>query len=298
MTEAEGPKRVVASGHEVVSVIIPSWRGNVDRVLRSLEAQTFRDYALYVIRHVSPASRARNVGVAASEGEFVLFIDDDAYLGHERVLERLVAVLRADATVGIAGPSKLIPPGATALQRRVATEVPRWIYPVVLTETESNPPLEGYGFTGITTTCAIMRRTTFDTVGGFDERLPTGPEDTDFFYRLRRRGFRFVIPASCWVYHDPPGTFRALLRKSFHYGIGHALETRKAPERRMAVIPLQTWYGKLFVICSPLLFPPSLFLSLYLDPVRQWKVGFRPLKAVSTFATLYGYTWGWFHGAA
>jgi len=284
-------------GREVISIVIPSWSGDVDRVRRSIEEQTFGDYTIYVVRHVSPAARARNIGVAASKGEFILFIDDDAYLGHSRVLETLVAMLRKDPTIGIAGPSKLIPPGATRMQRRIADEVPRWVYPVVQRDTESNPPLDGYGFTGMTTTCCILRRTTFESVHGFDEDLPTGPEDTEFFYRLRRDGLRFVIPASCWVYHDPPRTSRALLRKSFHYGIGHALEARKAPERRMAVIPLQPWYGKALVLAYLLLFPVSILLSVYLEPVRHVKVGFRPLKALSTLATLLGYVWGWYRDA-
>lgn len=284
---AEGP-----SG--VVSVIIPSWSGKVERVVASLEEQTFREYTLTVVRGVSPAARARNVGVANTRGELILFIDDDAYFGHERVLETLVRTLEADRSIGVVGSSKLIPPDASPLQQRIAAEVPRWVYPVVGEDTESNPPLDSYGYTGITTTCCMLRRAVFEEAGGFDERLGTGPEDTEFFYRLRRAGYRFVIPRDCWVYHSPPGRIKALLRKSFGYGMGHAQEALKAPERRMKVVPLDRWYGKIFVLLSPLFFLPSLFISLYFDPKRHVRIGFRPLKALSTYATLYGYTWGWF----
>lgn len=285
------------AGRATVSVIIPSWSGNVERACKSLDEQSFRDYTLHVVRRVSPAARARNLGVARTQGELILFIDDDAYFGHERVLETLVAALTDDGTIGVVGPSKLLPPDVTRLQRRIAAEVPRWVYPMVDEDTESNPPLDRYGFTGITTTCCLLRRAVFEEIGGFDEELPTGPEDTEFFYRLRRVGYRFVIPRHCWVCHDPPRRVWALLRKSFHYGVGHAWEARKAPERRMAVVPLDRWYGKLFVGLSPLFFVPSLFVSLYFDPERDIRLGFRPLKALSTFATLYGYTWGWFRRA-
>lgn len=257
----------------------------------------FSGYDLHIVTGVAPAARARNQGAAASSGDLIAFIDDDAFLGHPRVLAQLVACLDADPTIGVVGSSKLLPPDATPLQRRIAAEVPRWTYPIMERDTESNPPLDQYGFTGITTTCCVLRRCVFKQLGGYDERFATG-EDTEFFYRVRQAGYRFVIPAHCWVYHDPPKRVSALLRKSFRYGVGHAHEARQAPARQMNLIPLDRWYGKLFVLLSPLLFVPSLFVHLYFEPQRRIEVGFRPLKTLSTFATLYGYTWGWFRGSA
>ncbi len=61
----------------------------------------------------------------------------------------------------------------------------------------------------------------------------------------------------------------------------------------MNLIPLDRWWGKLFVAVSPFLFPLSLFVHVYFDPERSIKVGFRPFKALSTYATFYGYVWGW-----
>lgn len=284
-------------GQPRVSVVIPSWRGVPPSLSTSLAEQTYQDYELVVVAGVSPAARARNEGVARAQAELIVFIDDDAAFGHPRVLEQLVATIQADESIGVAGPSKVLSPRATALQQRIANETPRWVYPVVKHDTESNPPLEHYGYTGITTTCCIIRRSTFNELRGFDETLRTGPEDTEFFYRLRKAGYRFVIPGDCWVYHDPPRSLKALLRKHFQYGVGHALEVHKAPERNMDIIPLDRWYGKLFVLLSPLFFVPSLFVNIYFEPQRHIRVGFRPIKALATYATLVGYTWGWFRGA-
>ena len=276
-----------------VSVVVPSWSGDVGRLRASLEQQTFRDYELIVVQGVSPGGLARNQGVARSAGELLMFVDDDAYLGHERVLESMVALLDAQPDVSVVGPSKLIPPDASWLQRRIAAEIPRWVYPVLSEDTESNPPLDRYGFTGITTTCCLIRRSAFDDVDGFDPELVKG-QDTEFFYRVRRAGHRFVIPANCWVYHDPPPDLRTLLLKSFRGGKSHAIEARRNPERGMDVVPLSRWYGKLFVLASPLLFVPSVFVSYVFDPVRSLQLGFRPIKALSTLVTLYGYTYGWY----
>jgi glycosyltransferase involved in cell wall biosynthesis len=279
-----------------VSVIIPSWRGNVRRVCNSLRAQTFRDYTVRVVSGVSPAARARNLAAAEARSSLLLFIDDDAYFGHERVLETLVGTLGADPTLGAVGPSKLVPPDATWLQRRIAAETPRWVYPILTADAESNPPLDRYGFSGISTTCVLVPRAVFEQIGGFDERLTTA-EDTDFFYRLRRAGYRLVIPRDCWVYHDPPAGLSTLLRKSCQYGRNHALEARKWPERHMDILPLDRWYGRLLLLLSPLFFPLSLFVNVYFDPVRRLELGFLPLKALSTYATLYGYAWEWFRSA-
>lgn len=293
--ESPATTQQARTGNPRVAVIIPSLHGDVRRVRASLERQTFRDYELHVITGVSPAARARNQGVAEATSEYYLFIDDDAYFEDDRALEALVRVLDNDPGCGIAGSSKILPPDASWLQRRIAAEIPRWIYPVEEHDTESNPPLDKYGFTGITTTCCLVRRSVFSAVGGFDEGLLTGPEDTEFFYRVRGAGHRFVIPAHCWVCHDPPKTLRSLLRKSFQYGRGHAQEALKAPERGMAIIPLSRWYGWLAILLSPWFFVPSIFASPYFDPVRRIRLGFRPIKALSTYATLYGYTWAWYH---
>jgi len=284
-------------GPETVSIVIPSWTGDVRRVCESLGHQTFRDYTVRVVGgSVHPLARARNLGAARTRSDMILFLDDDIQFGHERVLEMLVATLRSDPSIGGVGPSRLISPTATWLQRRMAKEIPRTVYPVLDSDRESNPPLDRHGFTGIASACCLVRRAAFDAVGGYDEQITRG-EDTEFLYRVRRAGYRFVIPRDCWVYHDPPRNVRTLLNKSFYYGVGHAEEARKWPERHMNVVPLDRWYGKFFLLLAPLLFLPSLFVNISFDPVLNVRFGFQPLKGLATYATLYGYTWGWYRGA-
>lgn len=278
---------------EAISIVVPALRGDPDEVYRCLAKQTFHDYAVYVVHGVSPAARARNLGAAAAQGVLLLFLDADISFDDERLLETLAAAMAHNPDIGVAGAAMLLPPDATWLQRRIAAELPRWSSPIVKVDTESNPPTDRYGFSAVRGPCCIIRRSAYQALCGFDERLTTG-EDTEFFYRLRRAGYRFLIPPDCWIYHPPPRRLSNLLRKSFHYGIGHAQEAQKAPTRQLDILRLGRWYGKLFVMVAPIFFPASCFVSLYLGPVRHWKVGFRPLKALSTYATLYGYAFGWF----
>jgi GT2 family glycosyltransferase len=276
-----------------VSIIVPTRNGEIGRLKKSLDSQTFQDYELIVTAGVSPAARARNQGVRRARADLFLFIDDDAYCGAPDMLERLVGVADEHPAFAVIGTAKILPPDASVLQRRIAREVSRWVFPVSETLLESNPATAEYGFSALSTTCILMRREWFEAIGGFDEALPTGPEDTEFFYRLRTLGARFAVAPHTWVCHPPPASLPALLRKSFAYGTGHAFEAWSAPERGMQLIPLDRWYGKLFVLLSPLLFLPSLFVAYYFDPVRRLRVGWHPIKALSTYATLYGYTYGW-----
>src|SRR4051812_28701752 len=89
-----------------VSVVVPSWTGNVDRLLESLETQTFRDYELEIVRGVSPAARARNTGATSTSGSIIVFVDDDAYLGHPEVLDNLVGLLDQRPEITVAGASQ------------------------------------------------------------------------------------------------------------------------------------------------------------------------------------------------
>ncbi|HEY8284612.1 MAG TPA: glycosyltransferase [Chloroflexota bacterium] len=277
-----------------VAIIIPSWTGEVSRLVRSIEQQTFRDYTIEVVTGVSPVARARNLGIRRTSSEIVVFIDDDAYFGHERCLQILVASLESDPRIGAVGSSKLVPPSANALQRAISRQVPRMVYPTVRRNQVSNPPLDRYGFTAITGTCCAMPRKIFEEIGMFDEEMITGPEDVIFFAQVHRSGYDLVVAGNCWVYHDPPPSMRDLLRKSFWYGVGHAQSTRKTPERGIRLLALNRWYGKAALLLSALAFPAAFFVHLYLDPKQKIVLSFRPLKTLSTYAVLCGYVYGWY----
>jgi len=277
-----------------LSIVIPSWTGEVSRPMRSIEQQTLCDYEVEVAQRISPLARARNVGAQRTRGEVLLFIDDDITLGHEHVLQQIVDLLENDAQVAIAGVSLQLPVEATWFQRAIARQVPRYVEPIVSENLVSNPPLEGYGFTAITGGFCAVRRTVYEEIGGFDEEL-LNADDTDFFYRVRHRGYNLVLAANCWAYHDPPASMKDLVRKSFWYGVGHALDTRKSPERHMAVLPLNRWYSPLGLAAAVAGLPLAFFVHYYFD-TRRLVFGLRPLKTLSTYATLCGYVYGWYHG--
>lgn len=266
-----------------ISVVIPTVN-DIDPALRAaLQTQTRPVDEIEVVRGVCPNGRARNVGVARTHGDFLVLIDDDARPGHPELIDNLVSMLEADASIGAAGASRLIPPDSSQFQRRTAREVARIENPIVHTLLETNPEPENNFYCEITTTCCALRRDVFVRLGGFDERLSQGV-DTEFFVRVRRAGYRLVLVPDTWVYHPAPRTWRLLLRKHFRYGIGHAQEvaldpTRaRGPERRPLV----------YLMLRTLFLLPNVFVPFsYATP--SWRPGFKPLKALASYASALGF---------
>lgn len=277
-----------------IAAVIPSLNGLVEELRRSLAAQTWPPDEIHVVGGVHPSGRARNQGVAATQGEILLFIDDDALPGNAKLVEQLVQPLLADPTIGVTGAARVLPKNASWFQRRVADEIPRTVNPVPQTPLETNPPLDGYGHSLITTTCAAMRRTVYEEAGGFFEELESGV-DTDFFYRVRRLGYRFLMVPDVYVEHPAPANLRALLRKFHWYGIGYGQETNRRPEQGIGFRLPTLWHRLAFLLAATLWLVPNVFV-LYSFGYPQWRLGFRPLKALSTYAVAWGYVEGWNRG--
>jgi len=271
------------SGH-TIAVIVPSLNGAPRALMDALREQTRAPDQIVEVVNVRPNGHARNVGVARTEADTLVFIDDDAMPGASDLIARLVEPLWRDETLGVVGASKLIPPDAGWFQRWAAREVPRIEHAVVDAPLETNPDPPSY-YCEITTTCCAMRREAFQAVGGFSDTLLRGV-DTEFFVRVRRAGYRLLLAPNCWTWHPAPATLRALLRKQFLYGVGHGQEVAADPTR---AVGLQSRPG-LYLLMRTALLIPNVFLAYsYADP--DLRLGFRPLRAVASYASALGYCW-------
>src|SRR3954468_24856391 len=295
-----------------VALIIPALDADVEPLLASVRRQSVRPAEIAVVRGVRPNGRARNQGVARTSAPLLMFVDDDALLGDEHVIERLVAPLLADPSIGVTGASKLLPPDASWFQRWVAREVPRITHPIVDQPLESNPDPPSF-YCEITTTCCAMRRSVFEAAGGFDDALLRGV-DTEFFVRIRRLGlgdggqaqrreelwmgtcspspippppspiprYRFLLIPHTWTYHPAPANLRALLRKHFLYGIGHAQEVRRDQARARGRALQTPLHAAAFVLFRTAILLPNIFLP-YSFAAPSWRLGFKPLKALTSY---------------
>ena len=274
-----------------IALVVPSLSGDVDHLMTSIARQSVQPAEVEVVAGVSPNGRARNLGAARTRAPVLLFADDDAVLGSDDTVARVVAPL-CDPTIGAVGTAKLIPPNSSWFQRRVATEVPRIEHPVVGELTDSNPPVDRHGYTDVTTTCCAIRRDVFEEVGGFDEGLIRGV-DSEFFYRLRVAGYRLVVAPGAWVHHAAPATLAALLAKHFRYGIGYAQTVRRHPRLAGGRYLSTPAHAAAYALLRTLLVVPHAFLpDSHADGIGR--LGFKPLRAVSSYAAGLGYVYGWY----
>lgn len=275
-----------------VAVVIPSLSGSVDALLASVAEQTLPPVEVQVVRGVRPSGRSRNIGARRTSADVIVFVDDDAVLGRSDVLAKLVEPLLSDQRIGVTGTSKLLPAQAPRFQRLVATQVPRIEHPVVAEPVETNPPLDRHGYVEVTATCCAVRRTVLEDAGWFDEQLERGV-DTEFFYRVRRLGYRLVLVPAAWVYHPAPRTLGLLLRKHFLYGVGYAQEVRLDRSRAGGRYLRTPVHAAGYLLARTLgLLPHSLLPYSYARPV--FRPGLKPVGALASYAAALGYVYGWY----
>lgn len=226
--ETEDSVRVVmetsAGSPPLASVIVPTLDGdrggNLAGLLADIVRQTLPEREVLLVRGVRPNGRARNVGAARARGRFLVFIDDDVRLGHPRVLANLVEALGGDPGLGLVGPSQLPPPTATRFQRAVARQVPRMVFPVVDTLTDTDM---------VTHMCMAIPAELWWELGGEHDDLVRGT-DPDLRERVRRAGRRVAVIPRTWAYHPPPESLRDLVRWAWRGGRGSAWVRRRHPQ--------------------------------------------------------------------
>ncbi len=194
-----------------------------DRVQREIPDVT-------VVPNVSSqgASGARNCGVAASKGEVIAFLDDDA-VASPNWLEMLVHHLEDPNVVGVGG--KLVPLWASSR--------PRW-FPYEFDWTVGGSyrgmPEKAMPVRNVWSGNMVISRQAFDAIEGFRSGFGkrggrSCPEDTDLC--LRAAAFK---PGRIWVYepaaivghHVPVNRtrLRYFLRRCLHEGSGKAALAR------------------------------------------------------------------------
>ena len=159
-------------------------------------------------------SIARNAALDAADADWIAFLDDDE-IAESEWLDTLIARQGATGADAVFGRSKAVYGPDAAAWLRVG-------------DFHSQSPVTRRGTVETGHTCnALLRWNGAPWVGErFDPgRGRSGGEDTEFFFRLRRRGARYAIAPDSIVREAVPAdraTLDWLLRRRFRIGQSHA----------------------------------------------------------------------------
>ena len=172
------------------------------------------------------SSAGRNVGVRASRGDFILFIDGHCRLPGPAFLRHTVRLFEDTGADCLCRPARLETHGNTWFQNVVAHVRSTFLghgpdSTIYVTDFE--------GFVNPTSAGAFYRRSVFDTVGMHDEGFDAC-EDVEFNHRVHKAGLRSYLSSSLAVVYRPRSTPFGVFSQLFRYGRGRFRFILKHPD--------------------------------------------------------------------
>lgn len=188
--------------HPLVSVIVPTYKRTdyLKLTLQSILNQTFQDFEVLVVDDGTPSgenlllcqtmdkvryikiensggpAKPRNVGIREAKGKYLAFVDDDD-LWLSNKLEKQVAVLEDNPDFGLVHACCEIIDGNGILQNRI---IGRPGSPEVK---HGDVALRMMGNWTVMMPTSFIRKEIVDTVGFFNDKMPSAGEDTEFWVR-------------------------------------------------------------------------------------------------------------------
>lgn len=218
----------------MVSVIIPSMNhtDDLDVCIRSLEKQNYKNFEIIIVENNSNEetfeyydkitkefdnvvivkwegkgfnfSKINNFGIESAKGEYLLLLNNDTEMIGEDCLEEIMnhavqpgvgmvgtKLLYSDNTVQHCG--VIVGLGGVAGHVHVGVPADQGGYQNYIYITRE--------FSAVTAACAMIKKSVFDEVGGFEEDLAVAFNDIDLCLKVRKKGYKILYNPSAVLYH-------------------------------------------------------------------------------------------------
>jgi len=231
-----------------VSVVVPCHNGGrfLDGLLASLAAQTFREFEVIIVndgstepatleklKSLDPAVRvvhqenrylpaARNRGFLEARAELVLPLDCDDALDPAYLAETVPLLENAPSEVGFVFTHGWLTGALTGAFPRQLNRFDQL-------------------FLNFLPYCMLIRKSAWQAVGGYDERMRSGMEDWEFNIRLSRSGFCGIeVARPLFIYMVRPDGMLLSRTARMHGTIWRAIRSKHADLYRVASL-VQLW---------------------------------------------------------
>jgi glycosyltransferase involved in cell wall biosynthesis len=162
------------------------------------------------------AASARNNGLFAAEGDYVLFIDDDVYPAPTLLCEHLKSHHAATSPAAVLGP--MLTPAEFEMSPWVKWEQAMLYKQYSAMRAGKWEPTARQFYTGNT---SIGRRYLLDQ-NGFDTQFRRA-EDVELGYRLAEAGIRFIFNENAVGYHHAQRSYQSWLKIPYDYGVNDVI---------------------------------------------------------------------------
>ncbi|MGA0377623.1 MAG: glycosyltransferase family 2 protein [Ilumatobacteraceae bacterium] len=152
-----------------------------------------------------------NIGVAHSNGEFVLLLNDDTELISPDALETMLALFE-DGNVGIVGPILYFEDGTIQSAGHVFTPDPTDMYrlqPATIRGAHNYVRVQREA-SSVIAACLLTPRTVFEAVGGLSTQFPGNWNDIDYALKVQQAGYSVIFTPHAEFFHFESKTRVAL----------------------------------------------------------------------------------------
>jgi len=223
----------------LVSIIIPTLNPGtkLDELLEILDSQTLKVEEILIIDSSNSDTTAkmvksrgyrvitinqcdfdhgttRNLGVAQTDSEFIIFLTQDVVPADESMIAELIKPLQTNPNIAICYGRQLPQPDARPLERFFR----QFNYPPqAILKTKDSIPALGLKTFFCSNCCSAIRRSIFNKLGGFKNNVIVN-EDMLFAAKAIKAGYAVNYNAEAKVYHSHSYSLPQMCKRYFKIG--------------------------------------------------------------------------------